>query len=442
MNGSPYHFRLPDKSCINLLLLLLAQGTQAYTEPQVIPSFPADFYWTESTYSPGRRFSKAQEACLHIQNTSNNTDCSFVDQNPNGMASGTCHCYRPYMKDWVNVGSVIHWPDCTMHPNTQYSPGVPEAEDGVCVALYYGCRNDSFKHSSVSGTCSRNDDPKGNGQFCPATPAPIVLGTGNKFLIENDVPAAARGSLSLLRTYNSNGTVSAGAFGVGWRASGMQRIHAHFLNGQYYADVHREDGRIYGFQRINGEYVPATDITDRLTRLTDHGATAGWRYTTAASQETEHYDALGRLTSVVDRAGLTRRFSYDPSGRLTAAQDAYGRAITFGYDAQNRIATVTDYAGQEITYSYDTNNNLTSVTYPDGSVRQYHYENATFRNALTGITDERGVRYITYTYDANGRAVGEAMAGEVGGNRLVFGTNQTTLTDPLGSVRSYRFQTI
>lgn len=442
MIGSPSTYRPSVKWCLGVVMLLLAQGLKAETEPQIIPSFGASFYWTESTYAPGQRFATAQEACLHLE-TSTITDCSFVNQNLNGMAAGPCHCYRPYFNDWVNLTWVIQSPDCSMYPNTQYEYGSPQVADGVCRALYHGCRNDSWKHDPNAGICSRGGDPKGNGQSCLASPAPIVFGTGNKFLVEIDIPAAARDGVSLQRTYNSNGTVAAGAFGAAWRATGMQRIHAHLVNGQHDADAYREDGKIHGFRRINGEYIPAADIADRLTRLTDeYGATAGWQYKTAANQAIEHYDALGRLTLLVDKAGLRQIFSYGPSNQLAGIEDPLGRAIAFGYDAQNRIAAVTDYAGGQTAYTYDANNNLVSVTYPNGAVRQYHYENATFKNALTGITDERGVRYITYTYDAEGKAVGEVMTGGVGSYGLAFGTNQTTVTDPLGTQRTFAFQTI
>ena len=56
---------------------------------------------------------------------------------------------------------------------------------------------------------------------------------------------------------------------------------------------------------------------------------------------------------------------------------------------------------------------LEFVVYPDGTtgtdadnpLRQYHYENPVFPAALTGITDERGIRYASYGYDDKGRAV-------------------------------------
>ena len=125
-----------------------------------------------------------------------------------------------------------------------------------------------------------------------------------------------------------------------------------------------------------------------------------------------------------------------------------GRVLHFSYDTSNRIASMTNPAGGVYTYSYDANNNLATVTYPDNKVKTNHYENATFKNALTGITDENGARYATYGYDTQGRAVSEFHAGNVEQNTLVYSLDgfgnptSTVVTDPLGSVRTYNFTTI
>jgi uncharacterized protein RhaS with RHS repeats len=56
------------------------------------------------------------------------------------------------------------------------------------------------------------------------------------------------------------------------------------------------------------------DIADRLVKLTDAGGVlTGWRYIPAATEETETYDAAGRLVSVANRAGLAWSLAYDPA---------------------------------------------------------------------------------------------------------------------------------
>ncbi len=48
-----------------------------------------------------------------------------------------------------------------------------------------------------------------------------------------------------------------------------------------------------------------------------------------------------------------------------------------------------------------------------GPTTTYHYEDITDKFALTGITDERGIRYATYGYDASQRAISTEQAGGI-----------------------------
>ena len=119
-----------------------------------------------------------------------------------------------------------------------------------------------------------------------------------------------------------------------------------------------------------------------------------------------------------------------------------------GYDGSSRIATMTDPASGVYQYAYDADGNLSSVAYPDSKVRTYHYNEAAFTSntnlpyALTGITDENGVRFATYTYDTQGRAFITEHAGGAGRHTLSYSTGSTTTTDPLGSDYTRQFQTI
>ncbi len=110
---------------------------------------------------------------------------------------------------------------------------------------------------------------------------------------------------------------------------------------------------------------------------------------------------------------------------------------------------MTDPAGQITEYAYDSSGRLSRVTYPDATFRTYHYNEsantagANLPNALTGITDERGVRFATYRYDATGRAVSTELSGSVNRYQVSFpNTANRTVTDPLGVVRTYSFTTI
>ncbi len=200
------------------------------------------------------------------------------------------------------------------------------------------------------------------------------------------------------------------------------------------------------------------DVADRLTELKDvNGVRTGWQYTVAADDSVEAYNAAGKLLTITDRTGRTQTLTYDlplASGgdddpkTLDVVTDDTGRQLVFTYDAYKRIATVTDPAGGVISYGYDAQNNLVSVTYPDGRSKTYHYNEpehtsgADLPHALTGITDENGDRYATYQYQADGKAISTGHANGADLHTLTYGTNSTTVTDPLGTQRTHNFTTI
>ncbi|MCG7756847.1 MAG: hypothetical protein LZF63_09340, partial [Nitrosomonas sp.] len=176
---------------------------------------------------------------------------------------------------------------------------------------------------------------------------------------------------------------------------------------------------------------------------------AGWRFIDA-DDTVELYSASRKLLSITTRSGYEKTLNYDFFGRVTKVTDSTGRALSFTYDGSSRISTMTDPANGVYQYSYDAAGNLTSVTYPDGKARIYHYNEPTYTsgaslpNALTGITDENGIRFATYTYDKQGRAVVTEHAGGV--ERYVLGYSSdgsnTIVTDPLNSQYTHHFQTI
>src|SRR5690606_26020131 len=83
------------------------------------------------------------------------------------------------------------------------------------------------------------------------------------------------------------------------------------------------------------------------------------------------------------------------------------------------------------------------VQRPDQAQRIYHYEDSRFPTYLTGITDERGVRYATWTYDDQGRAISSEHAGGTDKTLLAFNADgSTTVTNPLGKQTTYHFDDI
>jgi YD repeat-containing protein len=217
--------------------------------------------------------------------------------------------------------------------------------------------------------------------------------------------------------------------------------------------IRREDGKEYYFLQNAVGWRADADILDRLEELKNSANfSVGWRYTTA-DQSVETYNANGKLVSITDRTGLTQTLAYSSAstpitvapaaGLLLRVTDSFGHQLNFTYDSNRRISTMADPAGGIYKYSYDANNNLVAVTYPDGSSKSYHYENTAFPHALTGITDENGSRFATYSYDAQGRGISTEHAGGVDRASLVYNADgSTTVTDALGTARTYQFQTL
>ena len=167
-------------------------------------------------------------------------------------------------------------------------------------------------------------------------------------------------------------------------------------------------------------------------RITPDGS--GWRYQPKPGV-VEQYDASGLLVRR-QQQGRTLTISYNAQNqpeRLTAGAEQ----LLLSYDDARRLSRA-ELDSEWVSYGYDERNRLVSVTRNDGRVRQYHYEDPRFPEALTGITDERGVRYATFQYDTQGRAI-ESRHGEQDRYQFVFGDNQTTVINPLGKETIYRY---
>ncbi len=303
--------------------------------------------------------------------------------------------------------------------------------------------------NAITGACEL--PPKSNGPTCGVdVENPINAATGNKWQHETDVPSSVFG-LGFDRYYNASTTANASPLGAGWS-------HAYTRSGTIQSSgalvtIRRNDGKEYNFKLSAGLWVADADVPDRLEELKDSaGVRTGWRYTTA-DHSVETYTALGQLTAIADRSGLTQTLAYSDAstptttapaaGLLLRVTDSFGHQLNFTYDANSRLSTLTDPAGGLYRYGYDANSNLVAVTYPDGTSKTYHYENTAFPHVLTGITDENGNRYATYTYDAQGRGISTEHASGVDRASLEFNADgSTTVTDALGTARTYQFQTI
>ncbi len=286
----------------------------------------------------------------------------------------------------------------------------------------------AFYYSQEAGApafCRRGNKPErdqetlcgtGGGQGSSlAAGNPIFIGTGKKYQQETDYIDASDPALVLIRHYDSRianypGNSGIGMFGAGWSSTYERRVGNIDAGDSATRVVRRPNGHRYYFNLVEGSWVSNSNRRESLLQTT-----AGWLYTTT-EDVVEYYDVTGRLLSLTYPNGREHRLAYDGQGRLAQVLTTTGESLSLAYTTgrhRELVEFVTDHTGRSWQYIYSPDDTLEFVVYPDGTpgtdvdnpVRQYHYENTNFPFALTGITDERGIRYASYGYDSKGRAV-------------------------------------
>lgn len=199
------------------------------------------------------------------------------------------------------------------------------------------------------------------------------------------------------------------------------------------------DGRGIPFTR-SGTTISAD--ADELGSLV--ATSTGWLYT-AVDNSRYVFNAQGRLVQQSEPYGLYHDLVYGPGGAVTVT-DSFGNSFTFTEDARLQPRSLTA-PGISVAYTYDSDDRLLSAEKTADATavgtRTYHYENTTYPRFLTGITDERGVRYATFAYDSQGRAVSSSHAAGADLTQVAYNANgSVTITNPLGKQSVYHFTTI
>ena len=318
------------------------------------------------------------------------------------------------------------------------------APPGVAFAQDCG---DTLVPDGTAGSCAANgggtgggspldpvapDDAGSAGADPLAPPAtvgnPISLFTGNKREVETDLslPGAA---LAFRRFYNSANEAWRSGVGQGWSHTYAVTL---FATPDGARELLQSDGR-----RLH--FAPAGTDEEGRTIFRTGSAFEG---TIVATAENAHrwelpdgrhlsfngsylieidwpdqrnltlYYRQQRLVSVTDETGRVLRLAWWPG--VSGADRALGgyKAQAFG-PASGQLASLTLPDGELIEYRYDQRSNLTRTAYPDGTHREYHYEDETYPSHLTGLTDRTGVRFASWTYDSEGRAISSEHAGGV-----------------------------
>ena len=265
------------------------------------------------------------------------------------------------------------------------------------------------------------------GNPSPTTGNPINFDLGYKIQTERDYSG---GRLSFTRLYRSDSTWTDNTVGARWRHNYARTLT---VTGSV-AEIIDGSGTEQSYTLVGSDWV--ADNPENTAKFETLGG-GGYAYMLADNTR-EVYDSGKKLVRIEYLGGGAVELAYDGGGLLETVTDENGRELEFTY-ASGKVATVTTPEGV-FSYSYDGNGNLTEVENPASGTREYHYEDTNFIHALTGITDETAVRYATYAYDAQGRAVLSKHAGDVDSYSVVYNADgSVTTTNPLGKDTTYHF---
>jgi len=275
---------------------------------------------------------------------------------------------------------------------------------------------------------------------------PISIGIGNVFDSVTDYATAGMNPLSFTRFYNSaaNWTTFAAALGSHWRTNYDRYLRIVSASS---VSAERADGQVLNFTLSAGVWTSASDVDIKLTQ-------AGSTWTLTDSSDTiETYTSVSgaeaRLTSIQTRNGYKQTLSYSAGGQLASVTDSYGRSLTFTYQG-GLLQKVTTPDSLVLTYTFASSgvtagvlDQLTSVAFsttPQTS-RTYIYDNPYLPFALTGVIDENGNRYATWTYDLFGRGLTSQMGLGADLTTIAYNDqdNSRTVTSPLGEQEIYKF---
>jgi len=376
----------------------------------------------------------------------------------NGYTWDTHNCGYPTYADVTEVVPAVFytWTKGPFDDDTHDGIGVLYHTDGTGADPYYSIaegwsivfKKDRPLKPAKCDPCDRS---------CPCSGNPIIVSIGSKTQQVTDYETAGANRLSFVRYYNSYPLsidaplTFAAALGLGWRSNFDRYLRLLPVNGQTVnVIVERQAGSQLIFGLNAGQWTTDSDVDLKLTRS---GST--WTLIDA-SDTVETYTAITSdeavLSSIQARNGYTQTLHYNQNNQLVSVTDSYGRALAMTYQG-NRLSSVTTPDALVVSYTYSATglsasppDRLASVAYSTNPPTQqsYLYENAMLPLALTGIVDENGNRFATWSYDNNsGLAMSSQHAGGADLTTVTYDSSSTrTVTNALGGQETYTFTTL
>ena len=163
---------------------------------------------------------------------------------------------------------------------------------------------------------------------------------------------------------------------------------------------------------------------------------------------------LSKRTNVTGQSHSYSASTASKEGSFYTVTDDFSNAVKITNNRLGALIRIEASNGITINYGYEhTSSNLTSVkksspidpANPNSVIElttTYHYENTAFPYALTGITDEKGVRYATWMYDDFGRVIQSTHADNVDNGTVSYTDKVTTVTNSLGKQTKYHYDMV
>jgi YD repeat-containing protein len=278
--------------------------------------------------------------------------------------------------------------------------------------------------------------PKPRGDLCVVNPIHPLRGGKREV-----VPSGLRiGLIELSFTYDSavhaplpkesspRPLPATGMLGNAAWSSNLHRRLDFADEGRIVHAIRGSGSRIHFLRGTAGSYAAGPEEDDRLTVK----PTGEFVYLDVKAGALETYDARGELTMIEWIGGGSMSLTYSSggvspelapgAGYLLEARDHTGRILSFNYGPTGLLTKVIDAAGQALVLDPGGTGGLSLITWADGRSRQYLYEDLTYPWALTGIVDEKSVRYATFGYSFPGWATSSEHAGGVNRATVEYGT--------------------
>lgn len=253
---------------------------------------------------------------------------------------------------------------------------------------------------------------------------PVNISNGNKFQVETDYFGR---SIVFQRYYNSLSGVWSNTY-----SSKLNITQTQIL-------LTLADGRQTLFHRVADTASPEVTELGKIVRVAD-----GWQYTNQTGDK-HTFDESGRLIGLWPNFGVEQKIDYTGLSEFNITSST-GDFLRVQFSKLPPYQPLKVNSGSiEVLYEYSSMQVILSVKKKHGeheSMRAYHYEDARNKKLLTGITDERGIRFASWSYDDNDRAILSEHIGGVGRTQIKYNSKSTVVSNELNKSTRYNYEII